>query len=98
MCFIEAEADGTYGEMGEELFALHPECWAPGEFLGELNEHTVWLIGLAASNLKTLRTQYAPDHVPECAASCMSDFNQALAGLLNEFDLLRSVAREFQER
>jgi hypothetical protein len=98
MYFVAVDEEGDYGELDGEFFRFHPECWAQGECLGQLKEHTRWLIGLAASTLNTLRTQYPTTDFPEVAADYMPELDQALAGLLDEVNLLRSVAREFQER
>ena len=98
MYFVAVDEENDYGETDREFFAFHPECWARGECLGQLKAHTNWLIGLAASTLNTLRTQYDPPDVPQYAADYMPELDQALAGLVDEVNLLRSVAKEFQER
>jgi hypothetical protein len=98
MYFVAVDEDGDFGESDEEFFCFHPDCWAQGECLGQLKAHTRWLIGLAASTLNTLRTQYPTTDVPEFAADYMPELDQAVAGLLGEANLLRTIAKEFQER
>src|ERR1700722_12827696 len=97
MYFVAPDEEGDYGDAGE-FFRFHPGCWAQGECLGQLKEHTRWLIGLAAATLNTLRTKYHPAEVPEYAADYIPELDRALAGLLGEANLLRSIAKEPQER
>jgi hypothetical protein len=93
--FVAQDEDGDYGIPGE-LFRFHPNCWAQGECLGQLKEHTRWLIGLTTATLNTLRTEYSPTDVPECVHGFMPELDQALAGLSEEADLLRSIAATYQ--
>jgi hypothetical protein len=92
--FVAPDEDGDYGESTEsgELFRFHPNCWAQGECLGQLNSHTRWLIGLAARTLKTLRTDYPSEDVPESAACFMPELDHSLVGLLLEVSMLREQA------
>jgi hypothetical protein len=96
MCFVAADEEGDYGYAGE-FFRFHPACWAQGEGLGQLREHTTWLIRLTAHSLEVLRTEYPSGDVPECASNFMPELDQALVGLLEEAYRLRSVAASYQD-
>jgi hypothetical protein len=90
--FVAPDEDGDYGVPGE-LFRFHPDCWAHGECLGQLREHTKWLINLASNALKILRTEYPPTDVHACASNLMPELDQVLARLREEVDLLREQAK-----
>jgi hypothetical protein len=98
MYFVAVDEDSDFDDSDGEFFRFHPECWAHGECLGHLKEHTRWLIGLAAETLNTLRTKYPSADVPEFAAGYLTELDQSVAGLMDEINLLRSVAKAFQER
>jgi len=43
--------------------------------------------------LKTLRTKYPPNDVPDCASDLLPELDEALAGIREEVDLLREQAK-----
>jgi hypothetical protein len=94
--FVAPDEDGDYGAVGE-YFRFHPSCWSQGGCLGQLKEHTLWLIGLAAITLNWLRTQYSPVEVPEYAADYMPELDEAVVGLIAECNMLREVSRKFRD-